>query len=69
MIQLKQSRPSTEERRNKLIEKLIAHDVYKINDKQLYQLTLPELEFELRKYKSTCHPHSDFGSIQWSKSN
>ncbi|MCM3587312.1 Fur-regulated basic protein FbpA [Mesobacillus maritimus] len=54
-----------EKKRQKLINKLILLNVYKIEDKQLYEMTLAKLDYEYRKYKSQNHPHGEFGSIQW----
>jgi hypothetical protein len=53
-----------ESRRKKLIDKLIAFNVYKKEDKHLYELSLTELEDEYRYFQNNSHPHSDFGSIQ-----
>jgi hypothetical protein len=57
-------RKAVEDRRKKLIEKLIAFKVYKKDDKQLLELSLTELENEYRRFQSHSHPHSDFGSIK-----
>ncbi|MFJ8258111.1 Fur-regulated basic protein FbpA [Peribacillus asahii] len=54
-----------EDRRKKLIDKLIAFKVYKKGDKHLFELSLTELENEYRSFRSYCHPHSDLGSIKW----
>ncbi|NRD79163.1 Fur-regulated basic protein FbpA [Bacillus sp. BRMEA1] len=54
-----------ENRRNKLIDKLIAFSVYKKEDKHLFELSLSELEDEYRKFKSICHPHFDLGALRW----
>jgi hypothetical protein len=57
-------RKIVENKRKKLIEKLIAFNVYKKEDKHLFNLPLTELENEYRKFQSLSHPHSDLGSIQ-----
>jgi hypothetical protein len=54
-----------EKRRQKLINKLIFLNVYKEDDKQLYELLLLELESGYKKFKLQYHPHGEFGSIQW----
>ncbi|MET1249007.1 Fur-regulated basic protein FbpA [Sporolactobacillus sp. STCC-11] len=46
---------SIENRQERLIEQLIAHEVYKINGKHLFQLPLSELEHE---YKHVRNLHS-----------
>lgn len=58
-------RKAIESRRRKLIDKLIAFNVYKKDDKHLFELTLTELEKEYKKYFSQSHPHCDIGSIRW----
>lgn len=58
-------RKAVEDRRNKLINKLLAYKVYKKDDKHLFELSLRELEDEYNSYQSYCHPHNDFGSIHW----
>lgn len=45
-------RKAVEDRRKKLINKLIAFNVYQKEDKNLYNLTLTELENEYRKLQS-----------------
>ncbi|MCR8847499.1 Fur-regulated basic protein FbpA [Rossellomorea sp. SC111] len=52
-------------RRNELINKLIVHNIFKKGDKQLFELTLKELENEYYYIQKECHPHCDIGSIQW----
>ncbi|MFI8574403.1 Fur-regulated basic protein FbpA [Rossellomorea aquimaris] len=52
-------------RRNELINKLIVHNIFKKGDKQLFELTLQELEDEYKYLQKECHPHSDVGSIHW----
>ncbi|MGG3912848.1 Fur-regulated basic protein FbpA [Rossellomorea vietnamensis] len=52
-------------RRNDLINKLIVHNIFKKGDKQLFELTLRELEKEYHYIQKECHPHNDIGSIQW----
>ena len=59
-------RKAVEDKRKGLIERLIAFNIYKKEDKQLFELTLTELEHEYRRFQARCHPHDDFGSIQWS---
>ncbi len=54
-------------RKNELINKLIAHNLFKKGDKQLFELTLQELEDEFKHIQGECHPHNDVGSIQWKK--
>ncbi|MGJ7923297.1 Fur-regulated basic protein FbpA [Neobacillus sp. LXY-4] len=57
-------RNAVEKRRKKLIEKLIAFNVYKKEDKHLFELSLTELESEYRRFQSQSHPHGDFGSLK-----
>ncbi len=59
-------RASVENKRNRLINDLIALNVYKKDDRQLFELSLCELEIEYRRLQSKkeTHPHSDFGSIR-----
>ncbi|WP_044337167.1 Fur-regulated basic protein FbpA [Rossellomorea aquimaris] len=52
-------------RRNELINKLIFHNIFKKGNKQLFELTLQELEDEFKYIQNESHPHSDIGSIQW----
>ncbi|PFG06429.1 Fur-regulated basic protein FbpA [Bacillus sp. es.034] len=52
-------------RRNELINKLIVHNVFKKGNKQLFELTLRELEDEYHYIQKESHPHSDVGSIHW----
>ncbi|WP_428911512.1 Fur-regulated basic protein FbpA [Niallia sp. Krafla_26] len=59
-------RNSIEKRRQKLINKLIAFNMYKEEDQKLYQSSLSKLEFEYRKFQAQYHPHGEFSSIQWS---
>lgn len=42
---------AVENRRRKLIEKLIASNVYKKGDQQLFELTLTEIENEIKRFK------------------
>lgn len=58
-------RNALESRRKKLIDKLIAFNVFKKEDKHLFELTLTELEREYRRFYSNVHPHGEFGSIQF----
>jgi hypothetical protein len=46
-------RKAVEDRRKKLMEKLIKFNVYKKEDKHLFELSLTELENEYRRYQST----------------
>jgi len=57
-------RKAVEDRRKKLIDKLIAFKIYKKGDKHLFELSLTELENEYRSLRSHCHPHNGFGSIK-----
>ncbi|NMD71770.1 Fur-regulated basic protein FbpA [Bacillus sp. DNRA2] len=54
-----------EKKRQKLINKLVFFNVYKEDDKQLYELSLLKLESEYNKFKLQYHPHGEFGSIQF----
>ena len=54
-----------EKRRQKLINKLIFFNVYKKDDKQLYELSVLKLDSDYKKFKSQYHPHGEFGSIQF----
>ncbi|MEH7120650.1 Fur-regulated basic protein FbpA [Neobacillus vireti] len=58
-------REAVENKRKKLIEKLIAFNVYKREDKHLFELSLTELQNEYKAYKSMQHPHCNFGSIKF----
>ena len=58
-------RNTVKQRREKVINKLIAFKILKKEDKQLFELTLFELEYMYKRVKSQNHPHSEFGSIQW----
>ncbi|MED1471809.1 Fur-regulated basic protein FbpA [Bacillus salipaludis] len=59
-------RKGVEARRKILVDKLIAFNGYKKDDKTfLNELTLKELKNEYRKFLSQSHPHDHFGSIQW----
>lgn len=62
-------RTAVEDRRKKLIDKLIAYQIYKKDDKYFLELSLTELENEYRTFRSYCHPHNDFGSIKWTRKN
>ncbi|MDQ6598695.1 Fur-regulated basic protein FbpA [Bacillus salipaludis] len=59
-------RDAVEKKRKQLIEKLIAFNVYKSEDKHLFELSLTELETEYRTFKSQQHPHGNLGSIKFS---
>ncbi|WP_175989213.1 Fur-regulated basic protein FbpA [Bacillus sp. Marseille-Q1617] len=58
-------RHTLERRREELINKLITYNIFKKNGKQLFELTLQELEKEYQEAKSHCHPHSSASSIHW----
>nr|WP_285852217.1 Fur-regulated basic protein FbpA [Robertmurraya korlensis] len=51
-------------RKKILIDLLIACSVFEKEDKSLLELSLTELEDEIRRYQSQSHPHSDFGSLR-----
>ncbi|MHC8521962.1 Fur-regulated basic protein FbpA [Rossellomorea sp. H39__3] len=54
----------TTQRRNELINKLIVHKVYKKGERQLFELTLEELEEEFRCVKkNVTHTLSPAPSI------
>jgi hypothetical protein len=42
-----------------LINKLIAFGIYKKEEKQLFQLSLNDLESEVKKFIEDQHPHGD----------
>lgn len=48
-------REAVEKRRKKLIDKLIAFNVYKKENKHLFELSLTELENEFRRFHSLNH--------------
>jgi hypothetical protein len=56
---------TVEIRRNELINKLIAFNLYKKEGKHLFELSLTELEIEYQKALAHTHPHSEIGSIRW----
>lgn len=58
-------RKAVEDRRKKLIDRLIAFNIYKKDNRHLFELSLTELEHEYRTLQSVCHPHNDYGSIHW----
>lgn len=58
-------RNSIENRRQKLIDKLIKYNLFNKQDKNLLELSLSELEFEYKRFQSQYHPHGEFGSIRW----
>ena len=58
-------RKAVEIRRNELINKLIAFNLYKKEGRHLFELSLTELEIEYKKALAHTHPHSDMGSIRW----
>jgi hypothetical protein len=55
---------AVENRRKHIIDTLIAFNIYKKQDKHLFELSLTELESEYKTFHSQNHPHGDFGSIQ-----
>jgi len=57
-------REAVENKRKKLIETLIAFNVYKREDKHLFELSLTELQNEYKAFKALQHPHCNFGSIK-----
>jgi hypothetical protein len=60
-------RKNGEDRRQFLIDQLLAFNIYKKEDKHLFELSLSELEEEYSKFQSHNHPHGSYGSIKWSK--
>ncbi|MGJ7912674.1 Fur-regulated basic protein FbpA [Neobacillus sp. LXY-1] len=56
-------RNAVEKKRRKIIEKLIAFDVYEKEDHFLYEFSLTELEHEYRRFRALNHPHTNFSSI------
>jgi hypothetical protein len=62
-------RQALESRRNELINKLIAFNHYKKEDKHLFELSLTDLEREYKKVQSNKHPHNETGSIHWINKN
>jgi hypothetical protein len=56
-------RRAVEDKRNKIIEKLIRLNVYKKEDQNLYDLTLSELEREYKRFQANSHPHDNIESI------
>ncbi len=58
---------TVETRRTELINKLITLGVFKINEKRLFDSTLTELENEYNSVDAAMHPHSELGSIRFSK--
>ncbi|GGL65284.1 Fur-regulated basic protein FbpA [Sporolactobacillus putidus] len=50
-------RRTVEFRRQQLIDRLIALEVYKINGKHLFELTLTELEDKYQAVRSHSHSH------------
>ncbi|WP_312857715.1 Fur-regulated basic protein FbpA [Bacillus haikouensis] len=61
----KNIRHALEKRREELINKLITYNIFKKHDKQLFELTLQELEDEYKEVTCQCHPHSSTSSIHW----
>ncbi|MCU9594553.1 Fur-regulated basic protein FbpA [Caldibacillus thermolactis] len=58
-----QNRKTIAERKNKLINKLIAYNIYKKDGRHLYELSLFELEQEYKKLIKESHPHGELNSI------
>ncbi len=58
-------RNSIEKRRQKLINKLVMFNIYKIEGKQLYEVSLSTLQSEYKKIQKHYHPHGEFDSIRW----
>lgn len=58
-------RNSVEERRQKLINKLVALNIYKKEDQKLNQSSYSKLQYEYRNYQAQYHPHGEFNSIHW----
>ncbi|WP_394234020.1 Fur-regulated basic protein FbpA [Niallia oryzisoli] len=58
-----------EKKRKNIINKLIFFNVYHKDDKKLYELSLPELVYEYRKFQLESHPHGEFSSIKWTYPN
>jgi len=57
-------RNAVEKRRQSLIDKLIAFQTYKKDNKHLFELSLTELENEYKTLQQLCHPHNNFDSIK-----
>ncbi|MGG3470336.1 Fur-regulated basic protein FbpA [Neobacillus pocheonensis] len=57
-------RKAVENKRKKLIDKLIAFNVYKKDDQHLFELSLTQLEDEYKRFQAISHPHSELRSIQ-----
>ena len=55
---------AVENRRKQIIDTLIAFNIYKKQDRHLFELSLTELENEYKSFHSQNHPHGDLGSIQ-----
>ncbi|MEH7252652.1 Fur-regulated basic protein FbpA [Neobacillus niacini] len=53
-----------EKRRKELINKLITYGVYKIDNTNLFQLSLPDLEKEYKRLQIDVHPHCTSG-LRW----
>jgi hypothetical protein len=58
---------AVEGRRNELINKLIEMEQYKSGGKQLFELSLSDLEYEFYKFQRGTHPHAGMDSIRWRK--
>lgn len=59
-------RNAVEQRKKTLINILLSFKIFDSED-LLTNLSLTELEDELKRLRSDSHPHSDTGSIQWKK--
>ncbi|MBA9026409.1 Fur-regulated basic protein FbpA [Peribacillus huizhouensis] len=62
-------RRAVEEKRQRLIDQLVAFKVIKEDDKHLFELSLTELENEFRKFQLDSHPHGEYSSIKWIHKN
>lgn len=60
------TRKAMEERRQEIIDRLIVLDVYKKDDKHLFELTLTELDQAYKEVEKNSHPHGNLRSIKWS---
>ncbi|GGE35831.1 hypothetical protein GCM10011391_13250 [Pullulanibacillus camelliae] len=60
-----QLQESMESKKEELVNKLISFNVFKIKQKQLFELSLEQLEHAYDKIVGAAHPHSGVGAIQW----
>lgn len=51
-------------RREIIVNKLIAFDIYDREDEQLYQIPVTRLENEYKRFLNKSHPHDGFGSLR-----